>query len=206
MEALWRDLKKTYGLPVMTTAYMFREVAEHRMEFGSSEAMATDIHCPPLAVYDALMADRYRAEGKEVWWYTCCSPHYPYPNVAPYAYPAVECRLMGWLTKLVRADGFLYWHVNYWRGDDKLDERETYFPSWRTDTFPKAHGDGVFMYPGCSHVLSGIRLAQRRRGGDTGACAFDYGLLARPGAARARQEPHRRHDRRRSRRGRCGIL
>ena len=164
MEALWRDLKNTYGLPVMTTAYMFREVAEHRLDFGSSEATVTDIHCPPLASYDALLADRYRAEGKEVWWYTCCSPKYPYPNVAPYAYPAVECRLMGWLTKLVRADGFLYWHVNYWRGDDKMDERETYFPEWRTDTFPKAHGDGVFMYPGRSHVLSGIRLANVRDG------------------------------------------
>ena len=164
MEALWRDLKNAYGLPVMTTAYMFREVSEHRLDFGTSEAMVTDIHCPPLASYDALLADRYRAEGKEVWWYTCCSPKYPYPNVAPYAYPAVECRLMGWLTKLVRADGFLYWHVNYWRGDDKMDERETYFPEWRTDTFPKAHGDGVFMYPGRSHVLSGIRLANVRDG------------------------------------------
>ena len=164
METLWRDLKKTYGLPVMTTAYMFREVAEHRLEFGSPEAMATDVHCPPLAVYDALLADRYRAAGKEVWWYTCCSPHYPYPNVAPYAYPVVECRLMGWLTKLVRADGFLYWHVNYWRGADRMDERETYFPSWRTDTFPKAHGDGVFLYPGREHVLSGIRLANVRDG------------------------------------------
>ena len=71
---------------------------------------------------------------------------------------------MGWLTKLVRADGFLYWHVNYWRGDDKMDERETYFPEWRTDTFPKAHGDGVFMYPGRRHVLSGIRLANVRDG------------------------------------------
>ena len=164
MDALWRDLKKSYGLPVLTTAYMFREVAEHRMDFGSPEAMVTDIHCPPLAVYDALLADRYRAEGKKVWWYTCCSPRYPYPNVAPYAYPVVECRVIGWLTKLVRADGFLYWHVNYWRGTDKMDERETYFPSWRTDTFPKAHGDGVFMYPGRDHVLSGIRLANVRDG------------------------------------------
>ena len=45
-----------------------------------------------------------------------------------------------------------------------MDERETYFPSWRTDTFPKAHGDGVFMYPGRDHVLSGIRLANVRDG------------------------------------------
>ena len=45
-----------------------------------------------------------------------------------------------------------------------MDERETYFPDWRTDTFPKAHGDGVFLYPGRCHVLSGIRLANVRDG------------------------------------------
>ncbi len=164
MESMWHDLKAAYGLPVMTTAYMFREVAEHRMEFGSPEAMATDMHCPPLATYDARLADRYRAEGKEVWWYTCCNPRYPYPNVAPYACPAMECRIIGWLTRLVRADGFLYWHVNYWRGKERLDERETYFTDWRTDTWPKVHGDGVFLYPGSKHVLSGIRLANIRDG------------------------------------------
>lgn len=164
IEAMWRDLKEAYGLPVFTTAYMFREVARRHLDFGLPEATATDIHCPPLAAYDAQLADRYRAKGKEVWWYTCCDPHYPYANVAPYSYPAVECRVIGWLTNLVRADGFLYWHVNFWRDGGKLDEGDTYFPSWRTDTFPRVHGDGVFLYPGRSHVLSGIRLANVRDG------------------------------------------
>ena len=157
-------LKSTYGLPLMTTAYMFRDVARHRIDFGSPEAMMTDRHCPHLEDYDPLLADRYRACGKEVWWYTSCHPHPPYPNNAPYSYPLIECRLLGWLTKLVRADGFLYWHVNYWRTPNRMDERETYFPVWRTDTFPKAHGDGVFLYPGREHVLSGIRLANVRDG------------------------------------------
>ncbi|MBQ6915899.1 MAG: DUF4091 domain-containing protein [Kiritimatiellae bacterium] len=44
------------------------------------------------------------------------------------------------------------------------DERETCFPEWRTDTWPKVHGDGVFLYPGERHVLSGIRLANVRDG------------------------------------------
>ena len=164
MMSLCRAIKADYGLPVMTTAYMFRDVAKHRIDFGSKEAMMTDFHCPHYEVYDPLLADRYRAAGKEVWWYTCCSPRYPYANVAPYSYPVVECRLMGWLTRLVRADGFLYWHVNCWRGTGKMNERETYFPDWRTDTFPRAHGDGVFLYPGREHVLSGIRLANVRDG------------------------------------------
>ena len=164
MEAMWKDLASSYGLPVMTTAKMFAAVAAHELEFGSPEAMATDIHCPPLAVYDALLADRYRASGRKVWWYTCCDPQYPYLNVAPYSHPVVECRLAGWLTKLVRSDGFLYWHVNYWKNDDKLDERETFFPDWRTDTWKRTHGDGVFLYPGIRHVLPGIRLANVRDG------------------------------------------
>ena len=164
IKSLCPDLKTAYGLPVVTTAYMFRGVARHRIDFGSPEAMMTDVHCPHYEDYDPLLADRYRTAGKEVWWYTSCHPHYPYPNVAPYSYPVVECRLMGWLTKLVRADGFLYWHVNYWRGTDRMDESETYFPAWRTDTYPKAHGDGVFLYPGRRHVISGIRLANVRDG------------------------------------------
>ncbi len=164
MDAMWKDLKASYGLPMMTTAMMFRDVVEHRLEFSSPLATMTDIHCPLLSVYDAALADRYRAMGREVWWYVCCSPRYPHLNVAPYSHPVVEARLAGWLTRLVRADGFLYWHVNYWRGTERLDERMTYFPDWRTDTLRIAHGDGVFMYPGREHVVPGIRLANVRDG------------------------------------------
>lgn len=165
MREQWLRLKKDLGLPVMTTAYMFRDVTRNSLGFDSPYATMTDIHCPPMASYDPLLADRYRAKGKEVWWYTCCSPMYPYANNASYEHALVECRLLGWLTKLVRADGYLYWHVNNWKDSSaKLDERESFFPGWRCDTWPLMPGDGVFIYPGKDRIVSGVRLANVRDG------------------------------------------
>ena len=165
MRLQWLRLKKDLGLPVLTTAYMFRDVTRHELDFESPYATMTDWHCPPMASYDPLLADRYRALGKEVWWYTCCSPMYPYANSASYEHSLIECRLLGWLTKLVRADGYLYWHVNWWKTPGaKLDETRTFFPDWRTDTWPQMPGDGVFIYPGKKRLLPGIRLQNIRDG------------------------------------------
>ena len=165
MRSQWLRLKKDLGIPVMTTAYMFRGVVRDELDFGSPYATMTDIHCPPMADYDPLLADRYRAAGREVWWYTCCDPKYPYANNASYEHALVECRLLGWLTRLVRADGYLYWHVNYWKDSAaKIDEADSFFPHWRTDTWPMVPGDGVFIYPGKSRLVPGVRLANIRDG------------------------------------------
>lgn len=165
MREQWLRLKKDFGLPVLTTAYMFRDVTRNKLSFKSPYATMTDVHCPPMAAYDPLLADRYRAMGREVWWYTCCDPKYPYASNASYEHALVECRLLGWLTKLVRADGYLYWHVNFWKDSAaKLDERQSFFPDWRTDTWPMMPGDGVFIYPGKNRLISGVRLANVRDG------------------------------------------
>ena len=86
-------------------------------------------------------------------------------NCASYEYPLIECRLLpGWLQNLLRTDGFLFWHVNFWARDVWLDESETFFPQWNTHSWLRMPGDGVFLYPGRRHVLSGIRLANVRDG------------------------------------------
>ena len=72
--------------------------------------------------------------------------------------------LLGWQTYLFKADGFLYWHVNWWNDQVLLDESDTYFPAWSTRGYWNAHGDGVFLYPGKEGVLPSIRLAQIRDG------------------------------------------
>lgn len=165
MREQWLRLKKDLGLPVMTTAYMFRSVTRNKLSFDSPYATMTDIHCPPMTAYDPFLADRYRAIGREVWWYTCCEPRYPYANNASYEHALVECRLLGWLTKLVRADGYLYWHVNNWKEPGaELDERASFFPEWRSDTWPMVPGDGIFIYPGKERIISGVRLANVRDG------------------------------------------
>jgi len=70
---------------------------------------------------------------------------------------------LGWMTYLYRADGLLYWHVNFWNGPC-LDESDTFLPAWDTYSPLSMPGDGVLLYPGKDHILPSIRLAQIRDG------------------------------------------
>lgn len=178
---LWQRLKADFALPVMTTAYMFMDVVKGRLDERSPYATMTDIHVPIENIYAADLADRYRAAGKKVWWYTCCGPTHPNCNNASYEYPLIECRMLGWLQRLTRADGYLFWHVNFWNDGTKLDERETFFPDWNTYSSLKMPGDGVFLYPGKNRILAGIRLANVRDGVED----YEWLQLAEAKAGRA---------------------
>jgi hypothetical protein len=110
------------------------------------------------------VSDRLRKEGKKVWWYVCCSPTYPYANFASWEYPPIEGRLLGWMTHLYRADGFLFWIVNKWHGNKRMSDADTYFPSYRTHNGNGMPGDGIMMYPGENEIWPSIKLAQCRDG------------------------------------------
>ena len=174
IDALWRKFKADFpDLPMMTTTTLFRDYAKGWT--NSFDCLTTDWYCPVISHYDAAAADRLRARGKKVWWYTCNSPPHPYASIASLEYPPVEGRvLLGYLTWLYRADGFLHWHVNYWRGKAQtlMDESETRFAGWDMKNRMKMPGDGVLLYPGVEHVLPSIRLANVRDGEE------DYEYLA----------------------------
>ena len=181
--SLWKRLKADFGLPVMTTAYMYRDVTQGKLAFESPLATMTDIHVPLESVYDQALSDRYRALGREVWWYTCCGPKEPWCSNASYEYPLVECRVLGWVLRRTRADGYLFWHVNYW-GAGRLDEAETFFADWNTYSGLGMPGDGIFLYPGREHVLGGIRLANVRDGVED----YEWLQLAEQAAGREKVE------------------
>ena len=164
MLEMWKRLRKDFGLPLLTSCRVYRDVRRGKIPFESELATMTDIQCPGVSDYEVGLSDRYRALGREVWWYTCFGPRYPYANNAHYEYPTVECRLLGWMTWTERADGYLFWLVNAWNRTDKLDESETYFPEWNVATALDSPGDGIFIYPGRNGVLPGIRLANVRDG------------------------------------------
>ena len=174
IDRMWKRLRADFpGLPVMTTTKMFKDYKNgHTNKF---DCVTTDWYCPVSNDYDAKAADRLRALGKKVWWYTCCSPVSPYANMASLEYPAVEGRLvLGYLTWLYRADGFLFWHVNNWRsGNAPMDESDTFFPEWNTWNHLGVPCDGVFIYPGKEHILPSIRFANIRDGEE------DYEYLLR---------------------------
>lgn len=164
IDAFWRSLKIDFpDLPLMTTAGMYRDMAK-----GGKDPLlkATDWYCPLSRDYDQSLSERLRLEGKQVWWYVCCVPKYPYANFASYEYPLIDGRALGWQTHLYRADGLLYWHVNNWNDNQgNLDASDTFFPEWDTHS-GRLHmpGDGILLYPMEDGIAPSIRLAQIRDG------------------------------------------
>ena len=145
-----------------------------RMLMLLAAAFAYTLHA---AAHTPVKAGRWKT-------FTCCSPSYPYANMASLEHPVVEGRiLLGYLTWLYRADGFLFWHVNNWRADNEpMDETDTYFPLWNTWSHLKTPGDGIFLYPGKEHILPSIRLANIRDGEE------DYEYLLRAEKALGAQD------------------
>ncbi len=169
IDALWKKLKADFpDIPVMTTAMMYRDYAAGRTNLPC--LVTTDWYCPLTSVYRKDVSDEMRRLGKQVWWYVCCGPTYPYANMSSIEYPPIEGRLLGWMTHQYRADGLLFWHVNYWN-QPCVDEGDTFLPEWKTGNSLRMPGDGILLYPGKDHILPSIRLAQVRDGVE------DYELL-----------------------------
>ena len=177
MRELYAKLKRDFpDLPVLTTARMFNDVCEGRRKM-SAEILSADWYCGSLHLYRPGVADEFRKAGRSALWYTCVSPDYPYLNFANVEYPQIEGRLLlGCATWLCRSDGFLFWHVNYWRGGKKsmLDERQAdpLFENYDVSDVRNCPGDGVLLYPGKNGILPGVRLANIRDGEE------DWELLA----------------------------
>ena len=119
-----------------------------------------DILCVRNAAYDAASADAWRRQGKQVWMYPS-SPTPPFPTLVIDA-PAISYRILPWMCWKYRAQGLLYWHVNYWSGEDP----------WRNPaTFAKdQNGNGSLYYPAPDGPVPSIRLEVLRDGLDD----YDY--------------------------------
>lgn len=162
IDKMWRRLKRDIpDLPLMTSAFMFKDRVKAGREIPFWRT--TDWHVPPTGSYRSDLADDLRKEGKKVFFYTCCGPRFPYWNFASLEYPLIEGRLMGWMVARERADGFLFWALDFWANTrTPLDERDVYFPGWSAFSGLQCPGDGVMTYPGRDHVLGSIRLANLR--------------------------------------------
>jgi len=162
IDALCKKLKADFpDIPVMTTAMMFRD-----MRNGASYPCqdTTDWFCPLTSVYDPALAAKLRAQGRQVWWYVCCGPTYPYANFASVEYPLIESRLLGWMTYRYQSDGLLYWHVNLWPDAPPLKTGDTFLPTWRAENCNGMLGDGQLLYPCEDGPVPSIRLANIRDG------------------------------------------
>ena len=166
IDRFWKRFRADFpDIPLMTTAKMYADLVEGHTNLPA--LVTTDIYCPTTYRWDVSVNRRLRAEGKSVWWYTCCSPVAPYANPASIEYPPMDGRLLlGFMTHWADADGFLFWHVNDWseRTQKTLDLADTFFPEWHTRNRLLMPGDGIFLYPAPDEVLPSIRLANVRDG------------------------------------------
>jgi hypothetical protein len=141
---------------VMTTTY------DH--SFGTKSILqAVDAFCPLTPRFDPALATQARAAGKQVWWYICCGPHHPYPNMF-IEYPAIDGRLlMGALTAKYRPDGFLYYQVSIWNSRKPITSGP--FTDWDPRSWTTYHGDGSWTCVGPDGTpLPTIRLENFRDG------------------------------------------
>ncbi len=81
---------------------------------------SVDIWAPPI--WDLFKVPKgvasVRAKGKKVWWYTYGSDTQRYtPNVL-IDKPTTEPRMMGWLAAKEGVEGFFYWGLNNWGGEN----------------------------------------------------------------------------------------
>ncbi len=112
-------------------------------------------------------APAHLAKGGRTWWCVCCWPS-GHPNLF-LDYPAIDPRIIGWLSWKTGVEGFEYWAVNSWGscmarmgGKKYVDEVEC---AWIAKSFGIYIGDRYLVYPGPRNaVLSSVRLEALRDG------------------------------------------
>ncbi|MBE6708261.1 MAG: DUF4091 domain-containing protein [Ruminococcaceae bacterium] len=105
---------------------------------------------------------------KELWWYVCVGPQFPYPNLFT-SHQGIMTRVLWWQQFMFGPEGFLYWATQAdW---DKVIKCGGEFPT---------NGDGILMYLGAffgyeqNLPVASWRLTQVRDGFDD----FDYLKMA----------------------------
>lgn len=127
---------------------------------------STDILDVYIRQYDEAAADLYRKSGKQIIWAVCVWPH-EHPNLF-IEYPALDARIIGWLTYRYRISGFEYWGLNQWGPSTGNLEWADFEGGgtrtrWQRSQFP--WGDGWLMYPGPGGTpLSSVRFENLRDG------------------------------------------
>jgi|GEM_PF-3279417 len=117
---------------------------------------------PSIEVDSAIM-HRIRSRGKEVWYYVCIGPSYPYANLQ-IEKPGIEQRLLlGYMIDKVNAGGFLYYALNLCGANTKPIS-DGPLCSWTPASFADYNGDGAVFYEGINGPVSTIRLENMRDG------------------------------------------
>ena len=119
---------------------------------------AIDVLVPKLNHLDLWLPyfQKSQAQGKELWFYTCCHPLGRYPNRF-LDQPLVKTRVLHWICYLYGLKGYLHWGLNYFaEGVDPYSEEGI------SQNLPL--GDRAIMYPGRDGPVGSLRWSAMRDG------------------------------------------
>ena len=142
--------------------------------FPSTRFSSVDIWVPQEHWVHYRNKREAQEAGKEVWWYPCSGPWYPYPNYHLDIEPGAW-RILAWATYKYKFDGILYWAAAFFNNKNPF----------RNNSY-SCNGDGVLMYalPDGSPMPS-IRLKVIADSMED----YEYLLLLRDAAEKAAENP-----------------
>jgi len=121
-----------------------------------------------LPQWRGLMEQRV-TQGKTNWIYTACSPGPPCPNTH-LDMPLCMTRIFGWLAHYYKAEGFLHWGANMYRGADPYKTSIGPLPNG-SQAPGHPPGDNWWYYPTDDGLVPSLRCVALREGIE------DYALL-----------------------------
>lgn len=168
--------KERFGdVKVLTTAI------DDRMGLDSGLADLIDEWVRDVPWYDPDVLAERRARGLESWWYLHAGNYNPIPNFDLNYRPGDLRTLLGPMIHKADVDGFLYYRVDRWYGNGRIDDGP--LSDWGPLTWNDRAGDGSLFYPGLDGPIPSVRLYNVKDGLE------DYALLdllreraGRPGA------------------------
>lgn len=138
-----------------------------------------NIWCPLFNEY-ALNQESYQEKmeeldtpNKEMWWYGCVGPVYPYPT---YHIDDVLCssRLVSWMQYDLGITGNLYYQVILSTRSSSSVEVEVINPYESPNRYGSNNGDGYLVYPGVYYGIDGPVASMRLESIRDGMEEYEY--------------------------------
>ena len=146
---MWDTVKKNYEFVKSVDAQLKTWLCLNNVKGVRALAGYTDMWDVYIRQYDQSGVEQNRRAGEPVIWGVCVYPH-EHPNLF-IEYPAMDARIIGWLTYVYQVSGFEYRGLNQWgrntgRRDWASFDKGTTRTRWQRTRWPM--GDGWLLYPG----------------------------------------------------------
>ena len=167
---MWDTVKKNYEFVKSVDPQLKTWLCLNNVKGVRALAGFTDLWDVYIRQYDQSGVEQNRKAGEPVIWGVCVYPH-EHPNLF-IEYPAMDARIIGWLTYAYQVSGFEYWGLNQWgpntgRKDWASFDKGSTRTSWQLTRWPM--GDGWLLYPGPhGEPLSSVRFENVRDGFEDG--------------------------------------